>query len=719
MKRNLAFLLAFCLTLALTLPVSAAGGGELDRDVLPTLKALEIMVGDAAGNLNLSAPVSRSEFAKLLVASSLHKDDLGGQGAGWSLFTDVKSTHWASEYIKLCLDEGWMIGYTDGSFRPDNTVTLEEACTAALRLLGIDSASLSGSFPAAQLSRAKAVGLRDGMDAVQGQALTRQDCAQLFYNLLTCKTAQGQVYALTLGYTLDEDEKVDYLAAVKEDLEGPFVCGGAAPALGFVPAVTYLNDKAVSTLDWKTDDVYYYAGDYLWVYRDQVFGQISAVSVNGSTPTAVNVDGKNYTLGSDDARDQVTALGSQAAGTSATLLLGMDGQVANLRAVTGPFVANSGQSLDFVPQTVYRNGELSSNATLSSNDVYYLDESTRTMWVCTDQVSGKIEALTPNALAPTAVTISGKSYTLGGDEPRRLLSSLNGKWTGKFVTLLFGLDDTVVGVLTDEAVDATYYGVVQSATREASDGTVEQRVTAICTDGRSHTFSDSLSHEWEAGDLVQAAVTSGQVTLSPLSAKSLSSSAHRVTLAADVRVLDAAEDGDAAAVDAADLAGVSLSGSNVRFYALNAAGEVTDLILNDATGALWSYGYLSELERQDMGMSVSNRYTLMLDGQSRVLSVSGKSFPVTVRRGVALRLAADGSIAEMTTLSSASLVSVGKTSASTGTQAFSLADDVQVYLEGDDDDFYAVELSDLDLTDRTLTGWYDAAQKEIRVITVQ
>lgn len=232
-------------------------------------------------------------------------------------------------------------------------------------------------------------------------------------------------------------------------------------------------------------------------------------------------------------------------------------------------------------------------------------------------------------------------------------------------------------------------------------------------------FSDSLNHEWEAGDLVQAVVTSGQVTLSPLSAKSLNSSAYRVTLAADVRVLDTAEDGDAAAVDAGELAGVSLSGSNVRFYALNAAGEITDLILNDATGALWNYGYLSELERQDMGMSVSNRYTLMLEGQSRVMSVSGKSFPVAARRGVALRLAADGSIAEMTTLSSTALVTVGRTSASSGTQTFPLSDRVQVYLEGDDEDFYAVELEELDLTQHTLTGWYTAAQKEIQVITVR
>ena len=38
---------------------------------------------------------------------------------------------------------GWMTGYSDGSFRPDNTVTLEEACTMALRLLGLEPWMLS------------------------------------------------------------------------------------------------------------------------------------------------------------------------------------------------------------------------------------------------------------------------------------------------------------------------------------------------------------------------------------------------------------------------------------------------------------------------------------------------------------------------------------------------------------------------------------------------
>ena len=39
--------------------------------------------------------------------------------------------------IRIAVSQGWMSGYTDGSFRPSNPVTLEEACAAALKLLGV------------------------------------------------------------------------------------------------------------------------------------------------------------------------------------------------------------------------------------------------------------------------------------------------------------------------------------------------------------------------------------------------------------------------------------------------------------------------------------------------------------------------------------------------------------------------------------------------------
>ena len=51
----------------------------------------------------------------------------------------MKSSYWASEYIRCAVSEGWMTGYTDGTFRPDETVKLEEACAAVLKLLGYEA----------------------------------------------------------------------------------------------------------------------------------------------------------------------------------------------------------------------------------------------------------------------------------------------------------------------------------------------------------------------------------------------------------------------------------------------------------------------------------------------------------------------------------------------------------------------------------------------------
>ena len=62
---------------------------------------------------------------------STYRESVGAQGTVGTLYRDVPgSSQWAP-YIRIAVQQGWMNGYTDGTFRPDNTVTLEEACTAA------------------------------------------------------------------------------------------------------------------------------------------------------------------------------------------------------------------------------------------------------------------------------------------------------------------------------------------------------------------------------------------------------------------------------------------------------------------------------------------------------------------------------------------------------------------------------------------------------------
>ena len=182
-------LIALCAALCLVLPLGTGALAAQSTDTaLETVKVLGIMVGDEDGNMNLSSPVTRAEFVKMMTAASAYQDTVGS-GYGSSLFKDVKSSHWAGEYIRLGVEQGWFNGYVDGTFRPDSSITLEEGCTALLRLLGYDSGSLAGSFPTAQLSKSSAIGLLDDLAAVQGQVLTRQDCVTLFYNLLTTQTS--------------------------------------------------------------------------------------------------------------------------------------------------------------------------------------------------------------------------------------------------------------------------------------------------------------------------------------------------------------------------------------------------------------------------------------------------------------------------------------------------------------------------------------------------
>jgi len=610
-KRMLALAVSICLTLSLSTSAMAVGS---DSGALQTVRALGIMTGDPSGNMDLGDSVTRAEFASMLTAVSSYKDTISSEGSGYSLFKDVKSSHWASEYIRLAVEQGWMTGYTDGTFRPDKTVTLEEACSALLQLLGYGPSSLAGSFPQAQLSKASALGLRDQVSAVQGQALTRRDCVYLFYDLLTARTSGGQVYAASLGYTVTNGE-VDHTAVILDNVSGPYV------------------------------------------------------------------------------------------------------------------VETSSVSLPFTPSTIYRDGEPVSSAAVSQYDVYYYNAGLSTLWIYTDRVSGKISALSPSATSPTSVTVSGVTYPIGSSTATYKLSALGGSATGNIVTLLLGMDGIVVDVLTGDAIDTTYYGIVQSSTRSASsDGNaaVQTSVSVICSDGIARTFTVDKDAAYSAGKLVSVSISSGDIVLKALSDKTISGKVDRdVTklgdkaLASDVKILDSSKEGDAVAIEPERLADQTLSSSNVRYYALNEKGEISHLILNDATGDIWSYGYMIETEdlSQPDSMSVSMQYTYVLDGTIATIH-SNTKYPVN-GGGLAIRYDADGSIRSMKNTEAVKLTSVALTTARADNRTYPLADDVQVYLK-QNGNYYLTDLSSINAEDHALTGYYDSfgcpAGGQIRVI---
>ena len=324
---------ALLLALALALPLGMVQAGAVSESTaIEAVQALGIITGDESGNLDLTDPVTRAEFVTMMTAASSYKDSIG-TGTGVSLFKDVKSDHWASQYIRLAVEQGWMTGYVDGTFRPDSQITLEEACTALLKLLGYQSSDLVGSYPSAQLTKASAVGLRDDLDAVQGQVLTRQDCVMLFYNLLVSENSSGTIYGTTLGYTITNGE-VDYSTLVTADTKGPYVAESGSLSLPFSAdgATIYRNGTLSSLSAVQQYDVYYYNANLrtVWIYSDRVSGTLTAVSPSTAAPTSVTVAGSSYELGTSTAVYKCSSQGSFSTGDLVTLLLGMNGEVVDV-----------------------------------------------------------------------------------------------------------------------------------------------------------------------------------------------------------------------------------------------------------------------------------------------------------------------------------------------------------------------------------------------------
>lgn len=338
MKKGIVWILSLCLIFGLAVGASAVSTADERLDVL---RSLQIMVGDPSGDLMLDQNVTRAQFCKMMVTASPLKDKVASS-SGTSLFSDVKSGYWASGYIKLAVEQGWFVGYVDGSFKPDRNITLEEGCTALLRELGYDVTQLSGAYPNAQLTKAEEVGLRKNMTCVRGQVLTRRACVEMFYNLLVSNTADGKVYAQTLGYPL-KDKEIDFRETVKADRKGPFVAETGALDLTFSGGTNltlYVDGVRAALSDVRAHDVYYYHEGLrtVWIYREQISGTMTDVLPSRSDPQTITILGKSYTLGTDDAIRAVSTEGTIRLGESVTILLDMDGKVVSVVPIVGETV---------------------------------------------------------------------------------------------------------------------------------------------------------------------------------------------------------------------------------------------------------------------------------------------------------------------------------------------------------------------------------------------
>ena len=312
------------------------------QEVTQVINALGIMVGDDQGNMQLDRTVTRAEFITMAVKSSPSGDQVGESST--SPYPDVPYTHWAAGFVEAGVAAGLITGYSDGTFRPSNQITLAEGVTIVLQLLGYGSEDFSGAYPTPQMALYHSLKLDRGLNAQSSSTvLSRHDAMYLFYNLLSTNDKSGTPYIYSLGYSLNAAGEVDLVALINAVMDGPMIASGdwqSNSPFSLSGATVTRDGSPSSASQIQEDDVIYWCQSMrtLWVYSDKVVGTIQDITPNTAAPTAVTIGGHSYELDSASAVYALSDLGSYDIGDTVSLLLGRQGKVA---AVTAPIETTS------------------------------------------------------------------------------------------------------------------------------------------------------------------------------------------------------------------------------------------------------------------------------------------------------------------------------------------------------------------------------------------
>ena len=106
---------------------SDVSGDQWFNNAISTLANAGILTGYPDGTFRPNANITRAELA--VIAAKF--DDLT---SGTSKLTDIEG-HWAEDYINSAYNKGWVSGYPDGSYMPDNAITRAEVVTLVNRVL--------------------------------------------------------------------------------------------------------------------------------------------------------------------------------------------------------------------------------------------------------------------------------------------------------------------------------------------------------------------------------------------------------------------------------------------------------------------------------------------------------------------------------------------------------------------------------------------------------
>lgn len=685
--------------------------------LLTSTNAQALSKGDKAAIMELTGIVSgsqiknkkqitRGEFARMVVKASPYGKKIKNKSTA-RIYSDVPLKHKQAVYIQIAAEKGYMTGYLGGKFKPDKPVTMREAVYGLLKLLGYKMEDFANGSSRARFQKYKELGLDQNVFLNEGDKLTRQDCTNLFYNLLKAKTKEGNMYGESFGYSLNEDGEIDTAKLFNKLTQGPLIVKKGwekslpIPLKRFKIYQEEILDESRTIPEYS---IVYYSSELkkLWVYDKKVYGIIEEVKKEKGKIREITIGGQGYPA---DLKDMGGISGEKQAvkGLPVVLFLGKEEAAAGVLPMeTALWKNGTGKEKELQDKeiTLYKNGVLSDLSALEQNDVIYYSLPLKKVWAYNKKEYGTVEKILPSQSAPEEIIIEGKTYSLknlpigvnkseGGFDKNAWGKHLSANKIkpGDNVVILFGYNSAVADILPFETMPLELSGYVLKVEQKAvidqnKNAQVKNSIRFVDTGGTEReVFTDQKNIV--PGNIIQVEFKYGKsiVTKLTISSNNMDLVTKKI-FSEDVKILDV-ENSSYARIYPRDLEGIPLTPEKVAYFKVNGKGQVSDLILRNVTGTLYQYGILKKAEwpettGEEPGGKTEGRFVIDLKGEEA--EYMGKFTELNITTGPKGFVIENNTVKKVIDLYEAAVAYIEGNQINTGKGVFRISSQTPVYL---------------------------------------
>lgn len=612
-QRLFALLLALCMASSLlAVPAAAAEtvrfSDVTDQDTavaVETLRLMGVLDGYGDGSFRPSAQLNRAQFCKMAVYAANGESELGLYRTV-TVFPDVKPSHWAASYINMAAKGKTIIsGYPDGKFHPERPVTVGQAVTILLRMLGYKDENVGGVWPDSYMAVGATIGLTDGVGTNGNAPLTRGQAAKLFLNLLRAEKQDGGKYLDSLGQT--HSTVLASSAAGNDGKSFKTADGSEIPLASGKTSSGILNGRKGTLLLNKSGKAVTFVPEAAGSSRTVTIAACTTKTITASDGMKYTLEGTTKTYYNGEETTWANASSWLHAGNTVTLSLDSTGAVTYVfvgggsTAEAAVIIYENGSSVGFDAITggvtgysIYKNGSSAGLGDLRKYDVATYSSATNSIRVCDTRVTVYYEGCSPSPKEPATIEV------LGGQKLTVLPTAMDS--VAKFkpgdqVTLLLTEDGQVAG-----AVEASGTTARSNAVGIVRGG----KVQLLCGTAKIEVSSDKAG-EYE-GQLVRVSSTKSGIALSRLTggvsgdlnvdAKKLGGKA----LADSVMIFENGKE-----TTLSQLTSGVIRANEIAYARTNWAGKVDLIVLGSTNGDTVYYGRAIVTYGEDVRVPVQDK----------------------------------------------------------------------------------------------------------------